>query len=87
MQTSRTADFGALAKILVDRAKSRDEGTRLTAIRWLKDFVGLAREQLVPHCAAILGAVLPCISHPNNDIAQVPSTAACPSSPHMLSRA
>ena len=70
VQTSRSADFGALAKILVDRAKSKDEGTRLTAIRWLKDFVGLAREQLMPQWAAILGAALPCISHPNNDIAQ-----------------
>ncbi|KAK9810224.1 hypothetical protein WJX72_006988 [[Myrmecia] bisecta] len=68
IQSSRNADYGSLAEILVSCASSADEGTRLTAIRWLKEFVVVAKEQLLPHYAAILGAVLPCISHPNHDI-------------------
>ncbi|AQK61882.1 Protein VAC14-like protein [Zea mays] len=51
-----------MAEILVRRAGSTDEFTRLTSITWINEFVKLGGEQLVPYYADILGAVLPCIS-------------------------
>ncbi|KAL6577517.1 PtdIns(3,5)P(2) sythesis regulation factor [Orobanche minor] len=54
--------YGRMAEILVQRAASPDEFTRLTAITWINEFVKLGGDQLVPHYADILGAILPCIS-------------------------
>lgn len=71
IQATRTIDFGSLAKVLVDKAASQDEFTRHTAIKWLKEFVEMASNQLLDHYAAILGAVLPNISHSSRDIQQV----------------
>eukprot|EP01018_Ginkgo_biloba_P036307 Gb_38749 [translate_table: standard] len=51
-----------MAEILVQRAGSPDEFTRLTAITWMNEFVKLGGDQLVPYYADILGAILPCIS-------------------------
>ncbi|THU64321.1 hypothetical protein C4D60_Mb01t25220 [Musa balbisiana] len=55
-------DYGRMAEILVQRAGSPDEFTRLTSITWINEFVRLGGEQLVPCYADILGAILPCIS-------------------------
>lgn len=75
VQVTRTIDFGSLAPILVEKAKSQDEFTRHTALKWLKEFVEMASAQLVDHYALILGAVLPNISHSNKDIQQVATEA------------
>ncbi|KAL5122947.1 Protein VAC14 [Glycine soja] len=58
----KSVDYGRMAEILVQRAGSPDEFTRLTAITWINEFVKLGGDQLVPYYADILGAVLPCIS-------------------------
>ncbi|KAK6122277.1 hypothetical protein DH2020_043978 [Rehmannia glutinosa] len=58
----KSVDYGRMAEILVQRAASPDEFTRLTAITWINEFVKLGGDQLVPHYADILGAILPCIS-------------------------
>ena len=42
-------DYGRLSRILVTRASTPDEFTRLTAITWLHEFVGLGQEQLLPY--------------------------------------
>jgi vacuole morphology and inheritance protein 14 len=55
-------DYGRMAEILVRRCGSTDEFTRLTSIIWVNEFVKLAGDQLVPHYADIVGAILPCIS-------------------------
>ncbi|KAA3466216.1 protein VAC14-like protein [Gossypium australe] len=57
-----SVDYGRMAEILVQRAASPDEFTRLTAITWINEFVKLGGDQLVPYYADILGAILPCIS-------------------------
>jgi hypothetical protein len=76
IQTTQGCDFGALAKTLVKAARSTDEGTLLTAIRWLKEFVAVGREQLAGQYAEIIGAVLPCISHASSEISQVRASTA-----------
>ncbi|KXZ45904.1 hypothetical protein GPECTOR_49g488 [Gonium pectorale] len=60
--------FSRLTAVLVDRAGSADELTRLTALHWLRSFVELAPGRLLPHVPAILGVVLFNISSHNPDI-------------------
>ncbi|KAG6714087.1 hypothetical protein I3842_05G185500 [Carya illinoinensis] len=62
IKNSPSVDYVRMAKILVQRAASQDEFTRLTAITWINEFVKLGGDQLVPYDADILGAILPCIS-------------------------
>ncbi|KAL0761237.1 hypothetical protein Bca101_077387 [Brassica carinata] len=60
IKNSPSVDYGRMAEILVQRASSPDEFTRLTAITWL-----------VRYYADILGAILPCISDKNEEIREV----------------
>uniref|UniRef100_A0A3Q7FZA7 EF-hand domain-containing protein n=2 Tax=Solanum lycopersicum TaxID=4081 RepID=A0A3Q7FZA7_SOLLC len=62
IKNSPSVDYGRMAEILVQRAGSQDEFTRLTSITWINEFVKLGGDQLVPYYADILGAILPCIS-------------------------
>ncbi|KAL9679247.1 hypothetical protein QQ045_017103 [Rhodiola kirilowii] len=62
IKNSPSVDYGRMAEILVQKAASPDEFTRLTAITWINEFVKLGGDQLVPDYAEILGAILPCIS-------------------------
>ncbi|KAL1556525.1 PtdIns(3,5)P(2) sythesis regulation factor [Salvia divinorum] len=68
IKNSPSVDYGRMAEILVQRAASPDEFTRLTAITWITEFVKLGGDQLVPHYADILGAILPCISDKEDKI-------------------
>ncbi|CAN0871727.1 Protein VAC14 homolog [Linum grandiflorum] len=67
----KSVDYGRMAEILVQRAASSDEFTRLTAITWINEFVKLGGDQLVPYYADILGAILPCISDKEEKIRAV----------------
>ncbi|CAA7394916.1 unnamed protein product [Spirodela intermedia] len=71
IKNSPNVDYGRMAEILVQRASSPDEFTRLTAITWINEFVKLGGDQLVPYYAAILGAILPCISDKEEKIRAV----------------
>ena len=71
IQSSPNVEYGELADILVNEAQSADEVTRMTALRWLRAFVIQAKDQLMPYYAVILAAVLPNVSHNNQDICQV----------------
>ncbi|PIN04964.1 hypothetical protein CDL12_22502 [Handroanthus impetiginosus] len=62
IKNSPSVDYGRMAEILVQRAASPDGFTRQTAITWINEFVRLGGDQLVPHYADILGAILPCIA-------------------------
>ncbi|KAI7994117.1 hypothetical protein LOK49_LG11G00634 [Camellia lanceoleosa] len=62
IKNSPSVDYGRMTEIVVQRAASPDEFTRLTAITWINEFVKLGGDQLVPYYADILGAILPCIS-------------------------
>ena len=76
IQASPNVEYGELADILVRQAQSADEVTRMTALRWLRAFVTQAKDQLMPYYADILAAVLPNVSHNNQDICQVRNAAS-----------
>ena len=77
IQASPNVEYGELADILVRQAQSADEVTRMTALRWLRAFVTQAKDQLMPYYAIILAAVLPNVSHSNQDICQVTFCVLC----------
>ena len=58
-----SADYGRISAILVARAGSSDHTTRLKAITWINEVVGLAESDILPYFADVLGAILPCLSH------------------------
>jgi len=55
-------DYGRMVVILVSKAGSPDEFTRLTATSWIREFVSWVGDGLLPHYPAILGAILPAVS-------------------------
>ncbi|KAL7240174.1 hypothetical protein ACSBR2_005946 [Camellia fascicularis] len=71
IKNSPSVDYGRMAEILVQRAASADEFTRLTAITWINEFVKLGGDQLIPYYADILGAILPSISDKEEKIRAV----------------
>ncbi|KAJ4901304.1 Protein VAC14-like protein [Raphanus sativus] len=71
IKNSPSVDYGRMAEILVQRASSPDEFTRLTAITWINEFAKLGGDQLVRYYTDILGAILPCISDKNEEIREV----------------
>jgi vacuole morphology and inheritance protein 14 len=62
IKNAPSVDYGRMVEILVQRAASADEFTRLTSITWVNEFVKLGGEHLVPYYGDILGAILPAIS-------------------------
>lgn len=68
-------DFPALNAILVDKAHSSNDVTQFTAMRWINVFLQTAPERLLTCFPALIVAVLPCISHRNDEIKD--SAMAC----------
>ncbi|KAG1334170.1 protein VAC14 [Cocos nucifera] len=71
IKNSPNVDYGRMVEILVQRAGSTDEFTRLTSITWINEFVRLGGDQLVPYYADILAAILPLISDKEEKIKMV----------------
>ncbi|GJP85148.1 hypothetical protein CLOP_g15242 [Closterium sp. NIES-67] len=64
-------EYGRMMEILVQRAGSSDEFTRLTAVTWINEFVKLGGAQMMPFYAAVVGAILPCIADREEKIAAI----------------
>ena len=58
-------------RIAAGTALTRIFHPSLTAITWLQEFVELGRDKMMPYAASVLGAILPCLSHPEDRIAHV----------------
>jgi hypothetical protein len=71
-KTPESTDFEALTRVLVVKAKSSDDATRYTAIRWLNCFlshcIAASQDSMMTFMADLIIAVLPCLSHANKDI-------------------
>lgn len=64
-KSPEVTDFAALTKTLVNKAKSSDDITRYSAIRWLNCFLHApsSHDSMLAFLADLIVAVLPCISH------------------------
>jgi len=67
----RTVDFGSMIKILLTHCFSNDEFTKLRAIEWSNEFIHIGKEKLLPFCAPLLSAVLPCLSREEENIKNI----------------
>eukprot|EP00892_Ulva_mutabilis_P010669 jgi/Ulvmu1/7975/UM004_0208.1 len=69
-KSPEVTDFAALTKTLVNKAKSADDITRYTAIRWLNCFLlaPSSHDSMLAFLADLIVAVLPCISHSASNV-------------------
>ncbi|XP_055332523.1 protein VAC14 homolog isoform X2 [Paramacrobiotus metropolitanus] len=58
----QNVDYAAMINILIAHAQSQDELVQFTAILWIKQFIKLSGERMLPFASGILIAVLPCLS-------------------------
>ena len=71
-KSPESTDFAALTKVLVVKAKSADDMTRYSALRWLNSFLShclpASHDSMMAFMADLIIAVLPCLSHSTKDI-------------------
>lgn len=59
-----SVDLPRMTNILINHAQNgNNELIQFTAISWLREFLGLAGNQMQPHFAGIFGAILPCLAY------------------------
>ncbi|KAI9003892.1 vacuolar protein 14 C-terminal Fig4p binding-domain-containing protein [Hyaloraphidium curvatum] len=63
-------DYGKMMGIVAPFLVSGDEETQATALRWTDAFISLAGDAIVPFVPALVGAILPCLSHSSSRIKQ-----------------
>ena len=56
-------DFSAMINILIAHAQSTDEILQFTAITWIREFVQLSGDAMLPYVSGILTAILPCLAY------------------------
>ncbi|KAI9012843.1 vacuolar protein 14 C-terminal Fig4p binding-domain-containing protein [Gaertneriomyces semiglobifer] len=56
-------DIGRMTDILIPHLMSTDEETQATALRWINEFILLAREVMLPFTPLLLDAILPSLAH------------------------
>ncbi|EGF77115.1 hypothetical protein BATDEDRAFT_14265 [Batrachochytrium dendrobatidis JAM81] len=56
-------DFGKMTHILVPHLSSQDEETQATALRWINEFILLAKDTMIPFMPLILQSILRTLSH------------------------
>ncbi|CAG7732052.1 unnamed protein product [Allacma fusca] len=57
------ADYSSMINVLILHSQSKDELLQLTAVTWIKEFVTLAGNEMLPFASGILTAVLPCLAY------------------------
>ncbi|KAJ3125519.1 hypothetical protein HK098_000206 [Nowakowskiella sp. JEL0407] len=66
-------DFGKMVNILAPHLSSNDEETQATALRWINEFILLAKEVLIPFTPMLIDSILPSLAH---SVTQIRNIAA-----------
>lgn len=66
-------DFGEISTMLVVRAQTEDDATKLMALKWLDRFTSLAPDKLEKHFSEVLEVILPSVAHTNSDVRELAS--------------
>lgn len=61
-------NFDSMVPVLVLQSNAKEKSNRKNALIWIKTLVTLVREDLAPHYALIFGAIIHCISDPEEEI-------------------
>eukprot|EP01062_Namystynia_karyoxenos_P070882 TRINITY_DN66279_c0_g1_i1.p1 TRINITY_DN66279_c0_g1~~TRINITY_DN66279_c0_g1_i1.p1 ORF type:complete len:682 (+),score=204.65 TRINITY_DN66279_c0_g1_i1:135-2180(+) len=58
----KPVEWGPVLAILIDFCAARDERAKETALHWVIEVLELGKQNMMPHVADLLTAVLPCVS-------------------------
>ncbi|KAI1306433.1 hypothetical protein EDD11_004764 [Mortierella claussenii] len=61
-------NYAKIVKILKPHLTSNDEDIQETALRWINEFMGLAKDVMIQFTPTLIPAVLPCLAHSVNSI-------------------
>ncbi|KAF9924331.1 hypothetical protein FBU30_005669 [Linnemannia zychae] len=61
-------NYAKIVKILKPHLTSIDEDIQETALRWINEFMGLAKEVMIQFTPSLIPAVLPCLAHSTESI-------------------
>jgi vacuole morphology and inheritance protein 14 len=75
IKEAELVEFGPMVNILVGQCRSKERSNRLTALKWLIEFIHLGGSRLVLFYAGVLGSVMYCISDQEPEISQTAKTA------------
>lgn len=62
-KSPENVNFADMVNIVVVHSTSSDEIIQFTAVLWLREFLSLSGRTMIPYCANILSAILPCVSY------------------------
>ena len=68
IKEAEVVEFGPMVGILVGQCQSIEKSNRLTALRWVNEFIILGKTRLVLFYAKMLSAIMHCISDQEPDI-------------------
>eukprot|EP00953_Heterococcus_sp_UTEX-ZZ885_P003332 2329-Heterococcus_DN1.PRE.1 len=71
IKASAFVEYGPMVSILVGQCNSKERFHRLTAITWVHEFIVLGGDRLLLFYSELLGAIMHCISDPEEDICAV----------------
>ncbi|RZF41457.1 hypothetical protein LSTR_LSTR000171 [Laodelphax striatellus] len=74
-QDPSRVDFPAMINILINHSQVSDELLQYTAIVWIKEFVQLSKQEMLPYTSGILMAIFPCLSYENDSRKNIKETA------------
>ncbi|KAF9967729.1 hypothetical protein BGZ70_008477 [Mortierella alpina] len=67
--------YAKIVKILKPHLTSNDEDIQETALRWINEFMSLAKEVMIQFTPTLIPAILPCLAHKVNSIRAIASEA------------
>ena len=68
-------DFSRMVTILLPHIPSTDQETAATALRWINEFILIAKMVMIPFTPPLLASILPSLSHPVPDIRGIAADA------------
>ncbi|KAG8226294.1 hypothetical protein J437_LFUL002733 [Ladona fulva] len=70
-----SVDFPSMMNILITHSQAADDLLQFTAITWIKEFIQLSGETMLPFTASILQATLPCLAYEDDSRKNIRETA------------
>ncbi|XP_046397230.1 protein VAC14 homolog [Ischnura elegans] len=68
-------DYSSMVNILITHSQAPDDLLQFTAITWIKEFIQLSGETMLPFTASILSATLPCLAYEDDNRKNIRETA------------
>ncbi|XP_075215817.1 protein VAC14 homolog isoform X2 [Lycorma delicatula] len=74
-QDPSRVDFPGMINILINHSQATDDLLQFTAITWIKEFVQLSKQEMLPFTSGILTAIFPCLAYDGDARKHIKETA------------